>query len=247
MSVNLALSLAKQGPHVALLDADLGLANAQLALGSHGHFHIGHVLRGGKSLQDIVVSPLENLRFIPGASGVRDLAALDGDAIAAIIRVLDDLPRPIDYLVVDIAPGISPAVITFLGACQRRIVVACDQPASIADAYGLIKILTVEEGMDEIYLLPNMVERQTDGERLHARLNEVTARFLDGVRVGYLTSIEYDGQMVESSRNYRPVSEHAPGGPAAQDFRRLARLVCELPPVNGLSGRLQFLVNQMAR
>jgi flagellar biosynthesis protein FlhG len=247
VTVNLALTLARQGYQVAILDADLGLANAQLALGSHGHFHLGHVLNGDKTLQDILLTPFRNLRLIPGASGVRELAALDPSGVASIVHALDDLPGPLDYLLVDIAPGISPAVITFLAACQRRFVVVCDQPASIADAYGLIKIMAREEGLREIYVIPNMVEHQAAGERLYGRLNEVTGRFLDGVQVAYLTSIEHDGLMLESSRNYRPVAEYAPGGTAARDFRRLARMVTELPAIEPVSGRLQFLLNQMVR
>lgn len=248
VSVNLAACLAQQGHRVMLLDADLGLANAQLALGSQASYNIGHVLRGEKSLQEIIVSPAKNLRLVPGASGVRELAALGVAEVNAIVRLFDELTEPVDFFLVDIAAGISPAVIAFLSACQRSFVVMCDQPASIADAYGLIKILSIEEGLDEIYLLPNMVESQSHGQRLHARLNEVTQRFLGGVRVGYLTSIESDELIVDAQSSYRPVTEFAPGSTGARDFRRLASQVAALPEARtALTGRLQFLLSQLVQ
>jgi flagellar biosynthesis protein FlhG len=46
VSINLAVALAMRGHKVMLLDADLGMANAQIALGAHAPFNISHVLNG---------------------------------------------------------------------------------------------------------------------------------------------------------------------------------------------------------
>jgi len=42
---NLAVALTQRNHRVMVFDADLGLANAQIALGVHAPFNIGHVLR----------------------------------------------------------------------------------------------------------------------------------------------------------------------------------------------------------
>lgn len=244
VSVNLAVALAMRGARVMLLDADLGLANAQLTLGCNAPFNLGHVLHGDKSLEDIIVTASHGVRLVPGASGAREMAALDEGQLASLIRMFDELDEPIDYLVVDVAAGISPSVVSFMAACQRRFVVACDQPVSIADAYGLIKILASEEGLDEIYLLPNLVQNQAQGHRLHRHLNDVTRRFL-GFELHYLTSIERDELVHQALDQYRPVVDFAPGSGAARDFRRLAQLVEELAPVAVPSGRIQFLVPRL--
>ena len=106
VTTNLAVALAKRNHRVMIMDADLGLANAQIALGVHAPFNIGHVLRGEKKLQDILVTTSQEVILVPGASGVRDLAALPSDQIHGIVRAFDDLDVPLDYLLVDIAAGI---------------------------------------------------------------------------------------------------------------------------------------------
>ena len=70
VSVNLAVALAQAGQRVMLLDADLGLANTQIALGAHTPLNIGHVLRGEHSLQEIIITTPQGVRLVPGASEI---------------------------------------------------------------------------------------------------------------------------------------------------------------------------------
>jgi flagellar biosynthesis protein FlhG len=244
VSINLAAALAMRGHKVMLLDADLGMANAQIALGVHAPFNISHVLSGQKSLQEVMVTTRQGVRLVPGASGLRDIAALDGLQIAAMIRAFDELDEPVDYLVVDVAAGIAPAVLDFMAACQRRFVVVCDQPSSIADAYGLIKVMATEQSLDEIYLIPNMVGSVHEGRQLHRRLNDVCTRFL-GVSIKFLHSIEADELVLQSLRRYQSVLEFAPGGAAARDFRTLADALDHLSPIETASGRMQFFMQRL--
>jgi flagellar biosynthesis protein FlhG len=149
-------------------------------------------------------------------------------------------------LLVDIAAGISPAVLDFLSACQRRVVVVCDQPSAIADAYGLIKVMASEQNLDEIHLVTNMVGNSQLGRQLHRRMNDVCMRFL-GVNVHHLGSIESDELMLQAQRKFLSVLEHAPGSAAARDFRTLAESVSQLPAIHAASGRVQFFMQRMLR
>lgn len=244
VSINLAVALAMQGHQVMLLDADLGMANAQIALGAHAPFNISHVLNGSKTLQEVMITTAQGVRLVPGASGLRDIAALDTKQIATMIHAFDTLDEPVDYLVVDVAAGIAPAVLEFMAACQRRFVVVCDQPASIADAYGLIKVMSTEQSLDEIYLVPNMVNSAQEGRQLYRRLNDVCTRFL-GISIRFLHSIEADELVLQSLRKYKSVLEYAPGSSAARDFRGLAHALDQLPPIEHASGRMQFFMERM--
>jgi flagellar biosynthesis protein FlhG len=171
---------------------------------------------------------------------------MDNVATAGIIGAFDDLADDFDVVIVDIAAGISPSVLTFLAACQRRFIVVKDEPASIADAYGTIKVMTRDYGLDEIYLIPNMVSSQAAGWQLYRRLNEVCNRFL-AQSVSYLTSIEADEFVLQALRKYTSVIQHAPGGAAARDFMRLADAVNKLPPVTAPNGHIQFFVDRLAQ
>jgi flagellar biosynthesis protein FlhG len=246
VAINMAVALALRGHKVMLLDADLGMANAQIALGAHAPFNISHVLAGEKSMEEVLVTTKQGIRLVPGASGLRDIAALNEQQIANMVRAFDALLEPVDYLIVDVAAGITPAVLSLMAACQRRFVVVCDQPSSIADAYGLIKVMATEQLLDEIYLIPNMVENAQEGRQLHRRLNDVCNRFL-GISVKFLQSIEADELVLQSLRKYQSVMEFAPGSAAARDFRALADAIDHLHPVDGPSGRMQFFADRMLR
>lgn len=244
VSVNLAVALAQRGHKVMLLDADLGMANAQIAMGVHAPFNLGHVLRGEKTLEEVIVTAAHGVRLVPGASGLRDIAALDSVQIASIVRAFDTLTEPVDFLLVDVAAGISPAVLEFMAACQRRYVVVCDQPSSIADAYGLIKVMSTEQGLDEIYLVPNVVHDAQQGKQLYRRMNDVCTRFL-GKTIRYAHAIASDEMVLQAMRKYQPVLQFAPGAAASRDFRLLAEQVDQLPPVPQASGRIEFFMERM--
>ena len=73
IAANLAVTLAARGKRVMLFDADLGLANAQLALGCKAPFNFSHVLTGEKSLKEIIVEGPKGVKLVPGASGIQYL------------------------------------------------------------------------------------------------------------------------------------------------------------------------------
>ena len=214
VSINLATALTLQGHKVMLFDADLGLANAQIALGARATYNLSHVLNGEKTLSEIMVTTKQGIMLIPGASGVEDLAGLSEIQAASIVQSFSSLSDEVDYLIVDVAAGISPSVLAFLASCQRRFIVVKDDPSSIADAYGTIKVLSKHKELDEIYLLPNMVGSQAEGWKLYQRLNDVCAKFL-GINLNYLTAIENDELVLSALRKYASVLELSPGSAAA--------------------------------
>jgi len=142
------------------------------------------------------------------------------------------------------AAGISPSVMAFMQACPRRFIVVRDDPSSIADAYGTIKVLIQDCGVDEIYLIPNGMASQQEGQMLHHRINQVCARVL-GRSIGYLGTIEHDELILSALKKHQPVVEFAPGSAGARDFRRLAEITRQLPPIEHASGGLQFFVERL--
>jgi len=244
ISVNLALSLQRQGQRVMLFDADLGLANAQIALGANCPFNLSHFLNGEKTLQEILVKTHDGLILVPGGSGIKEMAALSPLQASAIVQAFSEFEEDIDYLIVDMAAGISPTVLAFMAACQRRFIVVKDDPSSIADAYGTIKVLSQDYDVDEIYLIPNAVSSQADGQMLYDRINKVCAQFLNR-SVHFLGAIENDDQILKAHKKYMPVVEFAPASAGARDFRRLAEATQRLSPIETASGGLQFFVERL--
>ena len=245
VSVNLAVKLASLGKKVMIFDADLGLANAQLALGIRTPFNFSHVLSGEKTLSEIVVEGPSGVKLVPGASGIQHMAALGPRETAGIIQVFSELDDDLDYLIVDVAAGLSDAVMAFMSACQYRIVVVKNEPYSMADAYSTIKVMMQEYKLDNIYMVPNGVESQREGERLFASINTVVQNFLGG-QIKYLHSISVDKMLAKAMKAAQPLVNYAPKSVAAHDFSALAKQVMDLEPNVPLNGNIQFFVERVS-
>jgi flagellar biosynthesis protein FlhG len=244
VSINLAVSLAEIGRKVMVLDADLGLANIDVVLGLHPKYDLSHVLRGEKGLDEIIVDGPLGIRLIPGASGIQHMAELSPAEHAGIISAFSELGSDIDTLIVDTAAGISDTVISFTRASQEVIVVVCDEPASITDAYAIIKLLNKEYGSTRFRILANMVGTPQEGRDLYNKMCAVTDRYLD-VMLSFMGAIPYDENLKKAVKSQKPVVIAFPRSKAAQAFKNLARKVESWPLPHGANGQMQFFVERL--
>ena len=189
ISSNLAYEISKSNKNVLLFDADLGLANAQIALGIKPKFSFNDFLSGEKSLNDILVKINSNFNLLPGASGVKKLSSLSDIEVSGIINSFNEISSNLDYLIIDSAAGISNSVITFLGASQFKILILRDDPSSMA-VYATIKVLNQDKLTNNIYIIVNSVEKNR-GFFIFKQLQSITKKFLN-LDLNYLGSIQYD-------------------------------------------------------
>ena len=245
VSANLAIALASLGKKVMIFDADLGLANAQLALGCRAPYNFSHVMSGEKTLQEIIVEGPMGVKLVPGASGIQHMASLNQAETAGIIQSFSEIDEELDYFIVDLAAGLSDTVMTFLSACQHRFIVLKNEPSSIADAYATIKVMIQDYDLDGISLIPNGVNSQAEGERLFGSINAVIQNFL-GRQVNYLHSIGQDEMVLRSIKASQPLLTFAPAITATRNFISLAKLVIAIEPDMSLTGGMQFFVERLA-
>ncbi len=244
VSVNLAMALSAQGDRVALLDADLAMANVDVLLGLQQTANLSHVIAGERELDDIVTAVPQGLRVIPAASGVAALAGLSTAEHAGLINAFNDLSLGIDTMVVDIAAGISGTVTAFAGATQEVVVVVCDEPASMTDAYALIKVLSRDHGVSRFRILANMVADEQQGYDLYRRLTLICERFLE-VAVLYMGAVPRDPYVHKAVQRQTAVVDAYPRSRAARAFDRLAQDVQEWPSPDGASGRIEFFLDRL--
>jgi len=244
VSVNLAVAWAELGKRVMLLDADLGLANVDVVLGMHPEFDLSHVLRGERTLDQVLLTGPAGIRVVPAASGVQKMAELSEVEHAGLIRAFSDVGSETDVLIVDTAAGISDVVISFSRAAQEVVVVVCDEPASITDAYALIKLLNREYGVERFRILSNMARSAQEGRDLYNKMCRVTDRYLD-VMLSYIGSIPYDDNLRKAVRSQKPVVLAFPRSRSAQTFKNLAKKADNWPVPEGVGGHLQFFVERL--
>src|SRR3546814_19899107 len=94
------------------------------------------------------------------------MAQLGITEYSSLIHSFSDYHAALDVMVIDTAAGISDSVTVLSQAAQEIIVVVCDEPASITDAYALIKVLSRDFGFERFRIVANMVRNDMHGKRL---------------------------------------------------------------------------------
>ena len=244
LSVNLGVALAQMGKRVALLDADMSLANVDILLGLSPEFNLSHVLAGEKTLDDIMLKGPAGLKVIPASSGIQQMSELSTIEQAGIIRAFSEIDQNLDVLIVDTAAGISSSVVNFARACQEIIVVVCDEPTSLTDAYAYIKLLNRDYGLSKFHIVTNMVQTVQQGQQLFTKLSKVTDRYLD-VSLSYTGGIPFDDYLRKSVQKQKPVVEIFPRSKAALAVKNLALKIDGWPIKIQPGGYLEFFVERL--
>ncbi len=244
VAANLGLTLASMGRAVMLMDADLGLANLDVVLGLRCRNTLADVLDGRCELADIVVTGPQGLRVVPGSSGIGRMATLGDGEIAGLINAFNDLTGRLDYLIVDTAAGISASVTRFSRAAQRVLVVLSSEPASLTDAYALIKLLSREHGVRRFEVLTNQVRRTGEGRDCFTGLARVCEQFLD-VTLEHLGSVPSDPFLRQSVSARRAVVDLYPQSPSSRAFRNVATQVERWSPEQVARGHIEFFLQRL--
>jgi flagellar biosynthesis protein FlhG len=229
-----------------LLDADLGLANIDVLLGLTPSRNLEDVLAGECSLMDTMLTGPGGIRIIPASSGTQKMTMLGPMEHAGLIHAFSELSDQIDVLVIDTAAGISDSVVSFVRASQEILVVVCDEPSSITDAYALIKLLNREYGVDRFRVVANMTRTPQEGRNLCNKLTQVTERFLD-VTLQYVGQIPFDETVRKAVQRQRAVVEIAPRSKAGIAFKQLAEKVDLWPLPSTPRGHLEFFVERLVQ
>lgn len=226
IAVNLSVALARSNLDVVLLDADLGLANVDVLMGLKLERTLADFVNGDTALEAVVIRSDDGVRLIPASSGIPSMASLSSEARGRLIQEISNQISAPDVLIVDTGAGIDETVQTFVSACEKVIVIVCDEPASLTDAYALIKVLSITRGLKNFQILVNQSDSDFKSRQVFERLMLVTNKYLE-VNLGYLGSIPTDTYLRQAVRERKPLVTAYPRSPAAQAIGRVAKKILE--------------------
>ena len=244
VAVNLSLCLAEAGHNTLLLDTDLGLANVDVLLGLSPKFTLADVVSGRCSIDETILTGPKGLLVVPAASGKRHMTELSAAEHVGLIRAFSDLERPLDTMVIDTAAGLGDSVLTFSQAAHDVVVVVCNEPASITDAYALIKVLSRERGVSRVNILANMVRSSGEGRELFDKLSRVTEKFLQ-FNLNFIGAIPFDEWMRRAIQRQQAVVQAYPASAASMAFRALAQRIDKWAAPSIPRGDVEFFVERM--
>jgi flagellar biosynthesis protein FlhG len=238
IAINLAIQFASAGRNVVLLDADLGLANADVLCNIDLPYNLSHVIARKKELSEVLVRAPGGFRLIGGASGLARMADLSDSDRQRLVDALAELEQQADVIIIDTGAGISPNVLSFTRAADQVLVVTTPEPTAITDAYAVIKVISrqgvlgsipdqvppgplQENSENRLSLLVNQARSAAEAQVVQERIAKVARQFLrvTVLDAGYVPS---DEQVMLAVRRRTPFVLGSPRCPASQSVAKLA-------------------------
>jgi flagellar biosynthesis protein FlhG len=243
---NLGFALSQLGKKVLILDADFGLGNLDVLLGVAPKYNISHVIRGDKTIEEILEEGPGKIKILPAASGIQELTQLTHDQKMQFFTHLDRLIDDMDILLIDTAAGISSNVMDFNVMAHEIIVVVSPEPTSITDAYALMKVLSLKYAEKSCKLLVNQVASPREAQDVFRQLDLVTDRFLD-IRIDYFGCVLRDDNLTRGVKHQRLVSDLYPESKASRCFSELAKRMSKLSPASRPKGNTNLFWHHHVR
>jgi len=231
IAANMATLYSAKGLKVLLIDADMGLANANLLMGCRVDKTLDDVMFGQAKLQDTFVRTPGGFDLLPSSSGVRKMLELDAFAQRTLMDRLQEIIHEYDIVIYDTAPGIGSMVLNFNASAHDIVVVAHAEPTALADAYALIKVMALERKEKKFRLLINRAQSAQDGLESFKRLTDVSAEFLN-ISIDYLGALPEDPCVLKAVRQQRATVQLSPRSPFALALVRISDklLACSHAP-----------------
>jgi flagellar biosynthesis protein FlhG len=161
VSTNLAVSLARLGANVVMLDADLGAPNLHTMFGIMRPPRTVDDFLAGRigALEDVAVqTPIKGLRIICGEGGALGSA---NPSFQSKERLLEQLARlDADCLIIDVGAGVDLNTIDFFNAADTRLIVMVPEITSMQNGYAFLK-----------FALFRRLQRAISGVRVSEKLN----------------------------------------------------------------------------
>lgn len=228
LAINLAIFLGRLGKKVVVLDADFGLANIEIMLGIRPKYNLSDLMFRGKSLSEIITEGPENVGFISGGSGIREMTNLTREQLINLSAKLSELDRQADVVIIDTGAGISETVMEFVMSSAEVLLVATPEPTSITDAYALLKTLDHQPEFTRehcnIRLIANKVENEKSGRELFEKLSVVADKFLN-ISLEYLGAVPTDNNINKAVMKQQPLSIAFPNSQAAIAIEDITRII----------------------
>ena len=220
-AVNLAISLSRLKNNVVLFDADFGMANAHVMLGTNPKTTIGNFLKGEINIAETLTETSSGLKFIAGGSGLTELLNLDNEARYKMLSGIASIEDKIDYLVVDSPAGASDSALFFVNAANLAMIVLVAEPTSFLDAYALVKAAHLENGITDFAVMVNMADNAKTAETDFLKFRDIAMRFLD-IKLHYVGMVPQSPIIRRSIVQRKPISISQPKSHLAKAFETLA-------------------------
>ena len=234
LTANLAAGLAARGKRVLVLDADLGLANLDVALNLFPKITLHDVFTGKVGLEEAILPAPGGFSVLLAGSGLVEYSRLTAEVREQLLRIIDTLGPRYDHILLDTGAGISDVVLYAVSLADDVLVLATPEPTSMTDAYATIKVLATQQNRREIRLVVNQVGRIGEGRVIRTQLQLVVDRFVAPTLpdTGAAPTLELIGEV--------------PLDPAVREAVQKRKLLLELLPGSAAARAVEAIAGRLA-
>ncbi len=240
---NLAACLVQQGKTVLVLDENTKKTVASY-FGKASRNDLLHVINGEKSLAEVLTLVAPSVQVLPAARAVKKLGKLNDQQQQALSGCLSSIEDAPDVILVDTSVdhplGFSP----FGLAAHETVIVMSPTPASITDAYALIKKVSLGYARRNYRILVNGVRGLDEARAVFGNIARVThSRGL--ARLSLAGYVPLDAHLPQALDLCQPVGDAFPDAIASKACRKLAGDLLGWSAPDEDSGGLEHFVQQL--
>jgi len=210
-TANTAHILSKRGYKVAVLDADIGLANMQVLFDMKPKVTLFDYLDGRVKLKEtLLATPYENITLIAGKSGFQYANHSNSFVYARIVQDLINL-NEFDILLVDTGAGLNDYVKEFLKISSHILALTTTDPSALTDVYALMKMLSKDK--NQLMLCFNHTKTYKIGARITTSLETLAKnnRLNRDFMVTYIGNVSSSHNISTTGRLRKLFSNEFPG------------------------------------
>lgn len=203
ITVNLAIALKRAGKKVLVIDADLGMANVDVVLGSRSHKHLLNLLEDGVELNNVLINGPYGVKYISGGSGIEKAIDFSMEQRQLLMQKLAACGSQADIILLDTGAGLGKNVMDFVLAADEVLLITTPEPTALTDAYAMMKAYSMYAKEKNLRLIINRVYDEQESKDVAAKLKQTAERFLQ-MPIDCLGYVYEDSAVMRSVRQQTP-------------------------------------------
>jgi len=200
LTANMAYLLARRGFKVAVIDADIGLANMQVLFDIKPRYSLFDYIEGRNTIDEVISqTSYENISLIAGKSGYQYSSLKASFVLTRIVEDVKSLNK-FDYIIIDTGAGLNEFVQEFLSISDNILALTTTDPSALTDVYALIKMLSKDK--EKLLICFNHTKNYNIGETISkslvnlAKKNRLNSNFM----VKYIGNVSTSANISTTSR-----------------------------------------------
>ncbi len=221
-TANIGMALASHGRKVALVDADIGLRNLDLALGLENRivYTILDVVEKRAEVRKALIKDKRNpnLAFLPAAQ-TADKSAVSPEQMVEVLGEIKS--EGYDIILIDCPAGIEQGFKNATAGADEAIIVTNPEVSSVRDADRIVGLLE-SQGLERKSLIVNRIRPKLVKDQEMLSVEDVQEILGNSVT---LLGIVPDDETIITSTNRGEPASMSEGSLAGQAYRNIARRI----------------------